>query len=68
MSQVNLHEIIRQQQEQLVAMQVQIQALLAVQGGAGGEAEDPTGISHGGGKTDHLQWGSSKSGGFYYSM
>jgi len=33
MSQVNLHEIIRQQQEQLVAMQAQIQALLA--GGAG---------------------------------
>jgi len=32
MSQVNLHEIIRQQQEQLAAMQVQIQALLA--GGA----------------------------------
>jgi len=32
MSQVNLHEIIHQQQEQLVAMQVQIQALLA--GGA----------------------------------
>ncbi len=28
MSQVNLHEIIRQQQKQLVAMQVQIQALL----------------------------------------
>ena len=39
MSQVNLHEIIRQQQEQLAAMQAQIQALLAVQGGAGvGEA------------------------------
>jgi len=35
MSQINLHEIIRQQQEQLAAMQVQIQALLAVQGGAG---------------------------------
>jgi len=29
MSQINLHEIIRQQQEQLAAMQVQIQALLA---------------------------------------
>jgi len=29
MSQLNLHEIICQQQEQLVAMQVQIQALLA---------------------------------------
>jgi len=40
MSQINLHEIIRQQQEQLAAMQVQIQALLAAQGGtgAGGEA------------------------------
>jgi len=33
--QINLHEIIRQQQEQLAAMQAQIQALLAVQGGAG---------------------------------
>ena len=39
MSQVNLHEIIRQQQEQLAAMQAQIQALLAAQGGAGGGAE-----------------------------
>jgi len=39
MSQLNLHEIIRQQQEQLVAMQVQIQALLAAQGGAGTEGE-----------------------------
>ena len=38
MSQLNLHEIIRQQQEQLAAMQAQIQALLAVQGGAGGGA------------------------------
>jgi len=35
MSQINLHEIIRQQQEQLAAMQAQIQALLA--GGAGGQ-------------------------------
>jgi len=34
MSQLNLQEIIRQQQEQLAAMQVQIQALLAA-GGAG---------------------------------
>ena len=33
--QINLHEIIRQQQEQLAAMQAQIQALLAAQGGAG---------------------------------
>jgi len=39
MSQVNLHEIIRQQQEQLAAMQAQIQALLAAQGGTGGGAE-----------------------------
>jgi len=37
MSQINLHEIIQQQQEQLAAMQAQIQALLA--GGAvAGEA------------------------------
>jgi len=35
MSQLNLQEIIRQQQEQLAAMQVQIQALLAVAGGTG---------------------------------
>jgi len=38
MSQLNLHEIIRQQQEQLAAMQAQIQALLAAQGGVGGGA------------------------------
>jgi len=38
MSQINLHEIIHQQQEQLAAMQVQIQALLAAQGEAGAEA------------------------------
>jgi len=38
MSQLNLHEIIRQQQKQLAAMQVQIQALLAVQGEAGAGA------------------------------
>jgi len=36
MSQLNLHEIIRQQQEQLAAMQAQIQALLTAQGGAQG--------------------------------
>jgi len=35
MSQINLHEIIRQQQGQLAAIQAQIQALLAAQGGAG---------------------------------
>ena len=43
MSQLNLHEIIRQQQEQLAAMQAQIQALLAAQGGvgAGGIGTEP---------------------------
>jgi len=36
MSQNNLHAIIQQQQEQMAAMQAQIQALLAaVEGGAG---------------------------------
>ena len=35
MSQINLYEIIRQQQEQLAAMQAQIQALLVAQGGTG---------------------------------
>ena len=35
MSQLNLHEIIRQQQKQLAAMQAQIQALLVAQGGVG---------------------------------
>jgi len=35
MSQINLHEIIYQQQEQLVAIQTQIQALLAATRGAG---------------------------------
>ena len=42
MSQINLHEIIRQQQEQLAAMQAQIQALLAVQGGGGAGTEPNT--------------------------
>ena len=48
MSQLNLHEIIRQQQEQLAAMQAQIQALLAAQGGvgAGGAATGPNIGSH----------------------
>jgi len=48
MSQLNLHEIIRQQQEQLAAMQAQIQALLAVQGGvgAGGAVTGPNVGSH----------------------
>jgi len=35
MSQINLHEIICQQQEQLAAMQAQIQALLVAQEGVG---------------------------------
>ena len=34
MSQINLHEVIQQQQEQLAAIQVQIQALLVAAGGA----------------------------------
>jgi len=48
MSQINLHEIIRQQQEQLATMQAQIQALLAVQGGvgAGGAGTGPNAGSH----------------------
>jgi len=48
MSQLNLHEIIRQQQEQLAAMQAQIQALLAAQGGvgAGGTRTEPNTGSH----------------------
>jgi len=39
MSQINFQEIIRQQQEQMAVMQVQIQALLAQAGGVGGERE-----------------------------
>ena len=39
MSQLNLQEIIRQQQEQMAVMQVQIQALLATQEGAGARGE-----------------------------
>jgi len=48
MSQLNLHEIIRQQQEQLAAMRAQIQALLAAQGGvgAGGTRTEPNTGSH----------------------
>jgi len=48
MSQLNLHEIIRQQQEQLAAMQVQIQVLLVVQGraGAGGPVTGPNAGPH----------------------
>jgi len=40
--QINLHKIIRQQQEQLAAMQAQIQALLAAGGGEVGGAERGT--------------------------
>ena len=48
MSQINLHEIICQQQKQLAAMQAQIQALLAAQGGvgAGGATTGPNIGSH----------------------
>jgi len=45
MSQISLHKIIRQQQEQLAAMQVQIQALLAAQGG-GGTGTEPNAEAH----------------------
>jgi len=45
MSQINLHEIIQQQQEQLAAMQAQIQALLVAGGaGAGGTGGTTTGM------------------------
>jgi len=47
MSQINFHTIIRQQQEQLAAMQVQIQALLA--GEAGGGEAMPREVGRGGG-------------------
>ena len=47
MSHVNLHEIIRQQQEQLVAMQAQIQALLARGAGRGETAPREVGRSRG---------------------
>ena len=46
MSQIDFHAIIRQQQEQLVAMQAQIQALLA--GGAGGQEGRQEGRNGGG--------------------
>ena len=44
MSQLNLHEIIRQQQKQLVAMQAQIQALMA---GRAGERIAPREVARG---------------------
>jgi len=43
MSQNNLHEIIQQQQEQMAAMQAQIQALLAAVGGGGTATGSNTG-------------------------
>jgi len=43
MSQNNLHEIIRQQQEQMAAMQAQIQALLATVGAGGAATGSNTG-------------------------
>jgi len=46
MSQNNLHEIIRQQQEQMAAMQAQIQAMLAAVGGGGGTATGSNMGSH----------------------
>jgi len=45
MSQLNFQEIIRQQQKQLAAMQAQIQALLAAQGG-GGAGTGPNAGAH----------------------
>ena len=46
MSQLNLHEIIRQQQEQLAVMQAQIQALLAAQEGVGAGGAEPNAGAH----------------------
>ena len=45
MSQINLHEIICQQQEQLAAIQVQIQALLAAGEEVGGAESTEKGIA-----------------------
>ena len=42
MSQINSHEIIQQQQKQLAAIQVQIQALLAAGGGGAGSIDRRT--------------------------
>jgi len=47
MSQNNLHEIIRQQQEQMAAMQAQIQALLAAVGGGAGAGDAARGSNDG---------------------
>ena len=64
MSQINLHEIIRQQQEQLAAMQAQIQALLA--GGAEGQEGRQEGRNGGGkvAKPQIFDGSSAKVGGF----
>ena len=48
---------------------MQIQALLAVQGGSTRRSSGIwSGISHGNGKTSHFQWRSRKSEGFCYSI
>jgi len=47
MSQNNLHEIIQQQQEQMAAMQAQIQALLAAVGGGAGAGDAARGSNDG---------------------
>jgi len=64
MSQIDFHAIIRQQQEQLAAMQVQIQALLA--GGAGGQEGRQEGRNRGGkvAKPQIFDGSSTKVGGF----
>jgi len=64
MSQINLHKIIRQQQEQLAAMQAQIQALLAVQGGAGGGGAERGST----GPKVEVAMPGSESGGFHHGM
>ena len=53
MSQINLHEIICQQQEQLAAMQAQIQALLAA--GGGGEAGTAERVAIGSNMGSHME-------------
>ena len=50
MSQINLHEVIQQQQEQLAAMQAQIQALLAAAAGVG-----PGGATTGSNLRPHIE-------------
>jgi len=62
MSQINLQEIIQQQQEQLAAMQAQIQALLA--GGAGGREERREGGGVEVAKPQIFNGTSAKVGGF----